>query len=99
MGKDGKARQSGWVSQPEIRSRGRGQPSGVRESWARATGLAAVMILVTYLAFVLIPNNLLTYLSTRTVPFTRDLLVTLYWTVAFVFSCWLFVRLQRSSER
>ena len=57
------------------------------------------MILVTYLAFVLIPNNLLTYLSTRTVPFTRDLLVTIYWIAAFVVSCWLFVRFQRSPER
>ena len=66
-------------------------------SWALAIGLAAVMLLTSYLVFVLIPNNLLAYLATRTVPFTRDLLVTLWWSGAFVASCWLFVRLQRQS--
>ena len=68
-------------------------------SWARDIGLAAVMLLTSYLVFILIPNNLLTYLSTRTVPFTRDLLVTLWWAVAFVAACWLFVRLQRKPGR
>ena len=68
-------------------------------SWGRAFGLAAVMILASYLAFVLIPNNLFSYLATRTVPFTRDLFVTLWWIVAFVACSWLFVRLQRSPER
>ena len=68
-------------------------------SWAKGIGLASVMLLACYLTLVLIPNNLLTYLSTRTVPFTRDLLVTLYWIAAFVGCCWLFVRLQRSPER
>jgi hypothetical protein len=57
------------------------------------------MLLASYLAFVLIPNNLFTSLSTRVVPFTRDLLVTLWWIVAFVFCCWLFVRLQRVPGR
>jgi hypothetical protein len=68
-------------------------------SWGRAIGSAVVIIVASYLAFVLIPNILLTYLATRTVPFSRDLLVTLWWIVAFVFCCWLFVRLQRSPER
>jgi hypothetical protein len=57
------------------------------------------MLLASYLVFVRIPNDLLTYLSTRTVPFTRDLLVTLFWAVAFVAACWLFVRLQRKRGR
>jgi len=68
-------------------------------SWGRAVGLSAIMILASYLVFILIPNNLLGYLATRTVPFTRDLLVTLWWMAGFVFCCWLFVRLQRSPER
>lgn len=68
-------------------------------SWGRGIGLAAVMLLASYLVFVRIPNDLLTYLSTRTVPFTRDLLVTLFWAVAFVAACWLFVRLQRKRGR
>ena len=61
--------------------------------------MAAVMLLTSYLVFILIPNNLLTYLSTRVVPFTRDLLVTLWWAAAFVGTCWLFVRLQRAPGR
>jgi dipeptide/tripeptide permease len=68
-------------------------------SWVRGFAQAAVVILASYLVFVLIPNNLFTYLSTRTAPFTRDLLVTLWWIVGFVACCWLFVRLQRSRER
>ena len=70
-----------------------------QNSWAKEIGLAAVMLLTCYLVFVLFPNNLLTYLSTRTVPFTRDLLVTLWWVVAFVAACWLFLRLQRKRGR
>lgn len=70
-----------------------------RTSWAWGIGQAAVVMLASYLAFVLIPNNLLTYLSTRTAPFTRDLLVTLWWIVGFVACCWLFIWLQRSRER
>lgn len=68
-------------------------------SWAREIGLAAVMLLASYLLFVLVPNNLLSYLSLHTAPRNRDLLVTLWWAVAFVFACWLFVRLQRARAR
>ena len=75
------------------------EPVERQTSWARGIVLAAGMLLVSYLVFVLIPNNLLTYLSTRTVPFTRDLLVTLWWVVAFVGACWLFFRLQRKLDR
>jgi hypothetical protein len=61
--------------------------------------LAAVMLLACYLLFVLVPNNLLSYLSLHTAPRNRDLLVTFWWAVAFVFACWLFVRLQRTRAR
>ncbi len=74
-------------------------PVEQQTSWARGIGLAAVVMLASYLVFVLIPNDLLTYLSTRTVPFTRDLLVTLWWMAAFVAACWLFVRVQRKHGR
>jgi hypothetical protein len=80
-------------------SLGTAGPIERQTSWVRSFGLAAVILLVSYLAFVLIPNNLLAYLSTRTVPFTRDLLVTLWGTVGFIACGWLFVRLQRSRER
>ena len=71
----------------------------MKTSWLRAAGLAAVMILASYLLFVLVPNNLLSYLSLHTAPRNRDLLVTLWWVVGFAFACWLFVRLQRTRER
>jgi Na+/proline symporter len=68
-------------------------------SWLRAVILAAIMLTASYLLFVLVPNNLLSYLSPRTAPRNRDLLVTLWWVVAFVFGCWLFVRSQRTRAR
>jgi membrane-bound metal-dependent hydrolase YbcI (DUF457 family) len=71
----------------------------VKTSWLRGVGLAAVMLLASYLLFVLIPNDLLSYLSLHTAPRNRDLLVTLWWAVAFVFACWLFLRLQRTRAR
>jgi hypothetical protein len=54
------------------------------------------MLTASYVLFVLVPNNLLSYLSLHTSPRNRDVLVTLWWVVAFVFGCWLFVRLQRT---
>ena len=69
---------------------------GMETSWLRAMALAAIMLAASYLLFVLVPNNLLSYLSLHTTPRNRDLLVTLWWVVAFVFACWLFVRLQRT---
>ena len=68
-------------------------------SWLRAVALAAIMLAASYLLFVLVPNNLLSYLSLHTSPRNRDVLVTLSWVVAFVFGCWLFVRLQRTRAR
>ena len=68
-------------------------------SWLRAVGLAAVMVVASYVLFVLIPNNLLAYLSTHTSPRNRDLLVSLWWVAALMFGCWLFVRLQRIRAR
>jgi hypothetical protein len=71
----------------------------MQTSWLRAVGLAAIMLAASYLIFVLVPNNLLSYLSLHTAPRNRDLLVTLWWVIAFVFACWLFVRLQRTRAR
>lgn len=65
-------------------------------SWLAAAGRAAVMLVASYLLYVLVPNNLLSYLSLQTAPRNRDLLVTLWWVVALGFGCWVFVRLQRT---
>jgi hypothetical protein len=67
--------------------------------WGSAVGRAALMLVVSVLGFVIIPNQLLTYLSLRVIPKERDLLVTLWWAAAFVGSCWLFLRLQRGRAR
>lgn len=72
-----------------------GGPVGRRGgSWASAVVGAAVMILVSFLVFVLIPNSLLAYLTTRMTPTGRDLVVVTWWVFAFVISCIVFVRLQ-----
>jgi hypothetical protein len=56
---------------------------------------AAVMIVLSFVALVLVPNTLLGYLSTRVVPTWRDLIVVAWSAFAFVGCCWVFVRLQR----
>jgi hypothetical protein len=53
------------------------------------------MVLLSFLGLVLIPNSLLGYLTTRMTPAGRDLVVVGCWMLAFVFSCLVFVRLQR----
>lgn len=64
-------------------------------SWISAILGAAAMVLVSFLVFVLIPNSLLAYLTTRMTPTGRDLVVVAWWVFAFVVSCVVFVRLQR----
>jgi hypothetical protein len=56
------------------------------------------MLAASYLLLVLVPNNLFSYLSLHTQPMVRDLLVTLWWVVAFASCCVLFVRLQGKPE-
>ena len=68
-------------------------------SWIRATALAALMIVVSVVVFAFVPDRLLGYLTVRVAPNIRDLLVTLWWAVAFVGACFLFVRLQRAERR
>jgi hypothetical protein len=53
------------------------------------------MLVVSWAAFVLIPNQMLSYLSLHVEPRVRDLLVTLWWAFALVGCSWLFIRLQR----
>ncbi len=57
------------------------------------------MLLACYLLLVLVPNNLLSYLSLHVEPKVRDVLVTLWWVAAFVACCVLFVRLQPNGKR
>jgi hypothetical protein len=82
----------------------RGEPEQARgrnstTSWIRATALAALMIVVSVVVFAVVPDRLLGYLTVRVAPNVRDLLVTLWWVVAFVGACFLFVRLQLAERR
>lgn len=63
-------------------------------SWGRAALAALAMVVVSFLVFVLIPNTLLGYLTTRMTPTGRDLVVAAWWAFGFVLACVIFVRLQ-----
>ena len=73
------------------------QVSGSRTSstWVRALIAAAIMVVLTFVSLVLIPNTLLGYLTTRVVPTWRDLIVVTWWVLAFIGCSVAFVRLQR----
>ena len=71
----------------------------VREPWIHAIIRAAIMLVVSYVVFVLVPNDLLTYLTVHVNTRTRDLLMLVWWGASLVFACWLFVRLQRGRVR
>jgi hypothetical protein len=64
-------------------------------SWGVASVKAVAMIAISFLVFVLVPNSLLGYLTTRMTPTGRDLVVAAWWLAAFVVACWIFVRMQR----
>ncbi len=65
-----------------------------RTSWGHAALAAAAMVAISFVVFVLIPNTLLGYLTTRMTPTGRDLVVATWWAVGFVGACIAFVRLQ-----
>jgi hypothetical protein len=72
---------------------------GTVRSWIEPTVRAAIMLVVSWIVLLVVPNRLLGYLSVHLVPTWRDLLMVVWWVVAFVFACWLFVRLQRGEQR
>ncbi len=72
---------------------------GSTHPWTRAIAGAALMLLASFLLLAIVPNQLLTYLSRHVAPKARDLLVTTWWVAAFLFCCWLFVRLQQGREK
>jgi hypothetical protein len=64
-------------------------------SWAGAGARALLVLVLSWLAFLLVPDRLLVFLTTRVAPRTRDALVTLWVVVSFVVLSWVFVALQR----
>ena len=55
---------------------------------------AVVVLVVSVIVFVLVPDRLLAYLTLHLVPFWRDALMLAYTAVAFLAGCIVFVWLQ-----
>ena len=69
------------------------------DGWVDALVRAAVVLVASFLGFVVFPHWLVTFLATRVVPRTRDGLVVLWVVVFFVAMCYAFVAFQRKRER
>jgi len=99
----GGAPETTWTAgYPGMSERSAGSEAGrrsVREPWIHATVRAAIMLVVSYVVFVLVPNNLLTYLTVHVNTRARDLLMLVWWVASFAFAAWMFVRLQRGRVR
>jgi hypothetical protein len=65
------------------------------DGWGTAIVKSAVILALALVGFGVVPDRLVTYLSRHMSPTGRDLLVSLWVLVFFVFLCWLYVRLQR----
>lgn len=62
--------------------------------WGSAIVRGAIVLVVTVVLFLIVPDRLLAYLSLHLLPFWRDLAMLAYTAVAFVAGCVVFVRLQ-----
>ena len=83
--------QDGWVE---------ATPAALREeSWGTAIWKSAVILVLSALAFVVVPDRLFSYLALHVGPRLRDTLVLLEVVVAFVLLTWLFIRLQPRGRR
>jgi len=72
---------------------------GTEGGWGAALWRAALVLLLAWAGFLVIPDRLLAYLAIRVSPHTRDALVTLWVAAFFVALSWLFVALQRPRRR
>jgi hypothetical protein len=69
------------------------------DGWGGALARAAIVLIASFLGFVIVPDRLLNYLATRAVPRTRDGLVVLWVVVFFVAMSYGFVAVQRKRAR
>lgn len=69
------------------------------DGWAGALARAAIVLIASFVGFVIVPDRLVSYLATRVVPRTRDGLVVLWVVVFFLALSYGFVALQRKRER
>lgn len=66
------------------------------ESWGRALAKALAMLVVSVLAFMVVPDLLAGWLSAPTSTVVRDLAVIAWTSATLVGACWLLLRIQRS---
>jgi hypothetical protein len=62
--------------------------------WGAASVRAVVVLVVSVIVFVLVPDRLLAYVTLHLVPFWRDVLMLAYAAAAFLAGCIVFVWLQ-----
>jgi hypothetical protein len=75
------------------------QPERSGSGWDRAALWALVLVVLSVLVFIVIPDRAITYLSKHVAPTARDLVIVTWIAVAFLAMCWVFVRLQGTSRR
>jgi len=63
-------------------------------SWGSGLARGGLVLVLSIIGFVLVPNRLVAYLSLHAVPRTRDALALIWMGVFFAFMSWLFGRLQ-----
>lgn len=64
-------------------------------TWRSAFGRATILLAVSVVVFLIVPDRLIAYLSLHVAPASRDALVTLWTAIAFVLVAYLLIRLQR----
>ncbi len=77
-----------------------GGPNGVSaEGWGSAIWKAAVIVILSFVGFVLVPNWLTVHLPRRLTPRSRDAIVLAWVAAYFVALSWAFVAAQRRRRR
>jgi hypothetical protein len=69
--------------------------TGNQDRWAPEALRAVAILVLAWAGFLLVPDRLLAYLTTRVTPHARDALVAGWVAIYFVVLCWVFVALQR----
>jgi hypothetical protein len=74
-------------------------PAPPTQGWGQAALRAVVVLILSDVFLLLIPNRLLAYLTTRVGPNVRDAVVTGWVTVFFIGLSWVLLALQRPGKR
>lgn len=75
--------------------RGGRVPDEGAPSWVHAAALGLLLVGISIVVFILVPDRLLSYLSLHVAPRVRDAIVGAWWVASFALLTWAFVRVQR----